>query len=155
MICVDASLAVKWILKEEESDRARALYRAAVQASEPIVVPPLLPIEVTNILRQQTRARDGLSLVQAAALLDTFLRFSIEIRNPVGLHQQALALAAAHGLPATYDSHYLALAKHLGCDLWTADQRFLQRVRDTAPFVRSLRDYATVTGETIQSGQAR
>lgn len=154
MICVDASLAVKWILEEDGSDRATALYNAAVQTGEPIVAPLLLPIEVTNILRQQTRAKGGLSLVQATELLDTFLAFSIEFHDPAGLHRQALALAVAHGLPATYDAHYLALAEHFGCELWTDDQRFLQRVRDTAPFVRSLRDYAIVADETTESGQA-
>jgi predicted nucleic acid-binding protein len=55
MICVDASVAVKWILNEENSDRANALYRAAMRTGETIVAPPLLPLEVTNILRQRMR----------------------------------------------------------------------------------------------------
>lgn len=154
MICVDASLAIKWVLEEDWSDQATALYNAAVQTGEPIVAPPLLPIEVTNILHQRTRAQDSLSLVQATELLDAFLAFSIDIHNPVGLHQQALALASTQGLPAAYDAHYLALAEHLGCELWTDDQRFLRRVRDTAPFVHSLRDYVMATEETIENGQA-
>lgn len=65
MICVDASVAGKWILEEEQSDRAKALYRSALLAREPIVAPPLLPTEVTNILRQRTHAQDGLSLIEA------------------------------------------------------------------------------------------
>ena len=58
MICVDASVAVKWLLNEERSDRARALYLAALLAGEPIVAPVLLPLEVTNILRQRMRGSD-------------------------------------------------------------------------------------------------
>ena len=32
MICVDASVAVKWVLDEDRSDLARALFRAAERA---------------------------------------------------------------------------------------------------------------------------
>lgn len=147
MICADASVAVKWILDEERSDRARALYSAAVQTSEPIVAPPLLPLEVTNILRQRMRTRDGLSLVAATQHLDDFLALPIDYHNPMGLHHQALVLADVLDLPATYDAHYLALAEHLGCELWTDDQRLIRRVANSLPFVRWLGDLpATAEG---------
>ena len=140
MICADASVAVKWILDEERSDRARALYSAAVQTSEPIVSPPLLPLEVTNILRQRMRTRDGLSLVAATQHLDDFLALAIEYHNPNGLHYQALVLADVLDLPATYDAHYLALAEHLGCELWTDDLRLVRRVSRLF-FVRWIGDH--------------
>ena len=104
MICVDASVAVKWILDEELSDLALALYMTALQSGEAIVVPPLLPIEVTNILRQRVRARDGVSPAEALLLLDKFLNFPLDIRHPAGLHRQALILANVHDLPAAYDA---------------------------------------------------
>jgi predicted nucleic acid-binding protein len=140
---VDASIAVKWILDEERSDRARVLYRDAVRAGEPIVAPPLLPLEVTNILRQRMRTRDGLSLVAATQHLDDFLAFPMEFHNPAGLHPQALVLADALSLPATYDAHYLALAEHLGCELWTDDQRLLRHVANSLPFIRWIGDHPT------------
>ncbi len=147
MICADASVAVKWILDEERSDRARALYSAAVRSSGPIIAPPLLPLEVTNILRQRMRTRDGLSLVAATQHLDDFLALAVEYHNPTGLHYQALVLADALNLPATYDAHYLALAEHLDCDLWTDDQRLIRHVSNSLPFVRWIGDFpATVQG---------
>ena len=142
MICVDASVAVKWILNEERSDRATALYDATVQTDQVIVAPPLLPLEVTNILRQRMRAVNGLSLTVATGHLDDFLAFHIEYHNPSGLHRRALAIADTHGLPATYDAHYLALAEHFGCDLWTDDRRLLRQVGDSLTFVRSIADYS-------------
>jgi predicted nucleic acid-binding protein len=141
MICVDASVAVKWILEEERSDQADALYDATVDAGEPIVAPPLLPLEVTNILRQRMRAQSGISLVTATEFLDAFLALPIEFHNPAGLHHQALVLADAFGLPATYDAHYLALAEDLGCELWTDDQRLMRQVATSLPFVRWLGDH--------------
>ena len=147
MICVDASVAVKWILNEERSDHARALYQTALRAAESIVAPTLLALEVTNILRQRMRAKDGLSLAEAARQLDDFLAFPIEFRNPVGLPFQALVLADALGLPATYDAHYLALAEHLDCELWTDDQRLIRNVTNSLPFVRWIGDHPpTVAG---------
>jgi predicted nucleic acid-binding protein len=147
VICVDASVAVKWILDEERSDKAITLYDAVVQAGQSIVAPPLLPLEVTNILRQRMRANPGLSLIDATDQLNDFLALPIEYHNPVGLHYQALVLADALGLPATYDAHYLALAEHLGCELWTDDQRLLRNVACSLPFVRWIGDHpATATG---------
>jgi predicted nucleic acid-binding protein len=137
MICVDASVAVKWIVEEEHTDRALALYFDASRADEVIVVPSLLPIEVTNILRKKMR-QEGLTRERATALLDLFLNFSIAIYNPVGLYRQALVLADTYSLPAIYDAHYLALAQRLDCDLWTDDRKLTQI---NLPFVRRIGDY--------------
>lgn len=139
MICVDASLAAKWIPAEADSDRARALYRATLRAGEPIVAPPLLPIEATNILRR--RAADGLTRAEARDLLDDFLAVPIDLHNPAGLHRRSLLLADDHGLPAADDAHYLALAEFSGCDLWTADERLLRDLAGRVPFVKALGEY--------------
>ena len=141
MIGVDASLAVKWILEEVHGDRARALYLATVGAGQSIVAPPLLPIEVTNILRQRMRVANGITHVEAARLLTDFLAFAIEIRNFNGLHHRALALADTYGLPAAYDAHYVAVAERLGCELWTDDQRLLRTLAGRLPFVRWIGEY--------------
>lgn len=137
MICVDASLAVKWIVAEEGSTLARSLYGAATRAGQRIIAPPLLPIEVTNVLRKRIRR---ISLTADDALT-AFLTLPIELHNPPGLHQRALSLAITHNLPATYDAHYIALAEHFGCDLWAADQRMLRSVSGHLHFVRSLADF--------------
>lgn len=142
MICVDASVAAKWVLQEELSDQARALYRARLRMREPIVAPSLLLYEMTNVIRQQIRKPEGMSLVAASRALADFLAASIEFRSPPGLHQLALQIADDHSLPAAYDAHYLALSDLLGCEFWTADVRLLQRVQRALPFVRWLGDYA-------------
>jgi predicted nucleic acid-binding protein len=141
MICVDASVVAKWFLPEELADRARALLRDALNANEPIVAPPLLPYEVTNILRKRLRSSAPLPREHALVHLDDFLNVPIEPRSPPGLHRRALILADTYGLPAAYDAHYLALAEHLDCPLWTDDRRLLRLVGDRLPFVLAIGEY--------------
>lgn len=109
---------------------------------EPIVAHSVLSHEMTNILRQQIRKADGMSLVAASRALADFLASSIEFRSPPGLHQLALAIADDYGLLAPYDAHYLALSDMLGCEFWTADVRLPRRVQRALPFARWLGDFA-------------
>jgi predicted nucleic acid-binding protein len=146
MICVDSSVAAKWIFEEEYQVEAEAIYQEALAASDTIVAPPLLPIEITNIVRQRMRRAKGpgdplLSLPEARQHLGAFLAFSIQLVSPPELHQRALELSSAFDLPATYDSHYLALAQVLGCDFWTADRNLISAVGTKLPFVRWIGDY--------------
>ena|GEM_PF-3721782 len=55
MICVDASVAAKWLFPEEYSAQALSLVNHAAAAKERIIAPALLPIEITNIIRQRMR----------------------------------------------------------------------------------------------------
>jgi predicted nucleic acid-binding protein len=141
MICVDASVAVKWLLTEDWTDQARALLRDSLNMNREIVAPPLLIGEVTNTLRQRMRTADRLSIESALFLLEEFQDLSIEIRSPEGLDRQALILADAFGLPAVYDAHYLALAEQLDCEFWTADRRLVRAVASAMPLVRFIGEY--------------
>lgn len=145
MICVDASVAAKWILEEEDWAReAEALLGATLRAGEPIVAPPLLPFEITNILRRRQRATTPVSLERVLLLLEEFLRLPIALHNSPGMHRRALVLADAYGLPAAYDAHYLALAEQFDCVLWTDDRRLLRTLDGRLPFVRSISDYGPI-----------
>jgi predicted nucleic acid-binding protein len=140
MICVDASLATKWLFDEEYREQALALAAAAGRAGEQLVGPPLLPIEMTNIIRQRMRRR-GLALAEAHEALALFFRYPVAIVSLPRLAQDALTLAATHDLPATYDAHYLALAQHLDCELWTGDQRLLNQLAGRLRFIRWIGAY--------------
>jgi predicted nucleic acid-binding protein len=141
MICVDASLAAKWLLPEPHSPEAIALLRACLSAGDRMVAPPLLPIEVTNVLRQRMRRPPGLTLPDVFQLPRQFLTFPVALTAPAGLYELALTLADTHNLPAVYDAHYLALAQMLGCTLWTADQRLLTTVGGRLSFVKWVGSY--------------
>jgi predicted nucleic acid-binding protein len=141
LICVDASVAAKWVLTEDDRDRALDLYNRSYAAGELLIAPPFLPIEVTNAIWR--RVVQGLiDRVEASERLSLFLGFEVRLTTPPGLYQTALYLAHDFARPAVYDMHYVALAQIAGCELWTADQRLLNAVGSRLPFVRALATYS-------------
>jgi predicted nucleic acid-binding protein len=138
MICVDASLATKWVLSEEGSELAEALY--AANRTQGVIAPALMPAEVTNAIRRQV-VRDMMEHSAAEAALAGFLRFRVQLAEDNQIHMEALRLAHGFDRPAAYDMHYVALAEIAGCDLWTADERLLNALGGRLTFVRSLSTY--------------
>ena len=122
MIVVDASVAVKWLIEEEGTDRALAL------RDETMVAPDLLLTEVGNTLRSLTM-RNALTSVQAQDMFDAMAMAPIELRlmGPE-LVSDALKLALRLEHPI-YDCVYLALSIEIGAPMITADAKFARRVQ--------------------------
>ena len=132
---VDASLAVKWVLEEPHSPRARDLLEWWVHSRVVISAPTLLVVETANVLFKRVRrseltvegAKDGLAVLASMVTLVP--------RDDAWLAIEALSLAHAHNLPATYDAISLALAMRLNCRFWTADERLWNQIRQRVPWV--------------------
>jgi predicted nucleic acid-binding protein len=140
MICLDASIGAKWVLKEMWADRAEALVEFAIQSGQTLVAPPLYPLEVANVLRKRM-LRFGKPVADAEARMDGFLAFPVT-RAPVDhLHGAALRLCERFGLPAVYDAYYVLLAQQFACELWADDQRLLNALNHQLPFVRWIGDF--------------
>ena len=120
---MDASLASKWLVSEENSDKARALSRFWASEGIQAAAPYLMPVEVTNALHRRV-LRGELPVEDAIRLLEHLLASGIELRDEPDLHTRALQLASQLRQGAVYDAQYLALADILGCEFWTADERF-------------------------------
>ncbi|MBX5468031.1 MAG: type II toxin-antitoxin system VapC family toxin [Firmicutes bacterium] len=136
-VVVDASLALKWVLDEPHSGEAQQLLDLWVRRRVIVMAPTLLAFEAANILYQ--RARRGQLTVEAAgealaALMGTHL--TLMGGDEPDLADQALKLAEAYRLPATYDAAYMGLALRWDCPLWTADERLWNQVHPRAPWVR-------------------
>lgn len=139
-VVVDASLAIKWVVKEPYAEEALALAGKWAAAETKPAAPCLLLVEVTNALHR--RAILGhISFSQARQLLAGLLRMGIEIRESPQIHLRALELAQELQRPAVYDTHYLALAEMLGCDFWTADERFFNSAKEAHHRVKWLGGY--------------
>ena len=116
-LVVDASVAVKWLVKEEGSDRAEAL------KAEDLHAPSLIRIEGANVLR--TLATTGrLADADAHQALDLLLDAPVrlhELTDPLMRGALVFALRLRHPI---YDCLYLALSVDLGAHLVTADRKF-------------------------------
>ena len=120
---VDASLVVKWLLREPGSDSARDLVARWTESGTQPMAPRLLIYEVANVLLRRVR-RDQLSLNQALRTFTNLLELGIELVDDAQVHKRAIEIATYVNQGAVYDAHYLALAERLNCECWTADLAF-------------------------------
>ena len=139
-VVVDASLAFKWLVREEYTDKALAILREWNKEEVTPVAPHLLPFEVSNALHKRV-TRSELSVEGAVDLIGNLLTSQIELHQPWNLHGKALEIASRFGEAAAYDAHYLALAESLGCQLWTADRKFYQSIGREIGHVRWIGEY--------------
>jgi predicted nucleic acid-binding protein len=145
VVVVDASLALKWVLSEEDSRTAiTLLHRWNIEKTE-VIAPALFTYEATNILFRQV-VTGKLTYDEAMKLLTKL--FSIGIFLNFAQHKEisirAMEISHRFGLPATYDAHYVALADHEKCEYWTADKRLWTAIGSKLPWVRRLSDYQSM-----------
>ena len=133
-ICVDASVVIPLVTRRAEGSPVAKLWRSWYAAGRRLVAPTLLYYEVSNALHRYA-VHGELESDEAAAALEAALSLDVELYRDRALHQRALMLAEAPGLPATYDAHYLALAERLEAELWTADRRLYAAVQAAMPQV--------------------
>jgi predicted nucleic acid-binding protein len=125
ILVVDASVALKWFVREEGSDRAAAI----LESHATLIAPDLIVAEACNAAWRSWRA-GGLHPAQRAAVAEKLPAALDAIIPCAGLAPRAMALAAKLDHPA-YDCFYLALAEQRAATLVTADRRLLSRVAGT------------------------
>ena len=135
---VDASVAVKWLVAEEDSDVARGL----AASGQELHAPRLMASEVANALWRKARLGE-LGRGDAAALLANVPDMPVRWGDDEIVCADAvrLALALDHTI---YDCIYLALTHRIGAAMLTADLRFANALATTehGESVLTLADYA-------------
>ena len=139
-ICVDSGILLKLLLYEPDSHLAESLWRGWVKAGVQPIAPHLFPFEVTAVLRKLTH-RGVIQAEMGQAILEKALQFDVTLQTFVGIHERAWQLATEFGRPTAYDAHYLALAEHLGCPFWTADQKLFNAVGEKLDWVHLLGNF--------------
>ena|SRR5438067_5256028 len=142
LVVVDASIAIKWSLNEPDSNTALALLKNWTDRGIEVLAPALLAYEVTNAFYRHIRQGD-IPFDDAKRGLKEIIFKVVEFDFPENsdFNIRAMELGQQFGLPATYDSHYLALAEREECELWTADMRLWNAIRGRFEWVRWLGDY--------------
>jgi len=141
-VVVDTSIAIKWAIKEDDSKPALALLNGWRDRGIVILAPALLAYEATNVLYQQVR-KGKLPLTDARRALTEIIFDLVEFDFPENsdFNVRAMELGQQFGLPAAYDSHFLALAESKECELWTADTRLWMSTRGKLAWLHWLGDY--------------
>jgi predicted nucleic acid-binding protein len=139
-LVVDASVAVKWLFEEPDSDRAEALLNSAEENRLKLVAPMILAAEIANALWKRMRRGD----MDRQKTLETGVRFEeiCPLLLPIDdVVQRALELAVDFRHPV-YDCLYVALAEELPGGLVTADERLYRAFARDFPQVHLLRNMA-------------
>lgn len=131
-IVIDASVAVKWFVRELGSDQAILLRDGLIEGKVNLVAPDLLLYEVVNALQFHR----NLSLNMLKENVGALLSLDLDLAPPSSeLLKTASTIAERHGL-TVYDSTYLALAQSLSTSLVTADEYLIKRGRGRTDILR-------------------
>ena len=116
-LVVDASVAAKWILEEDGSDRAADLRGSG----DDFIAPSLIVAEIGNAVWKRAIWKE-LSTRDAVRAIETAIRLFTRLIPPAELAARATEIAIELRHPI-YDCFYLALAERERCALITADRR--------------------------------
>jgi predicted nucleic acid-binding protein len=136
-LVVDASVAIKWLLREPGREEAVRILKSFGQGEVRLIAPHLLVSEVSSGLCKHVR-RGEITREQAEHLFSEFLLYCPTLLHSPGVSRSALQLALLHGASA-YDCLYLAWALEKRCDLVTADETFFRLTAATYACVRLLK----------------
>jgi predicted nucleic acid-binding protein len=135
---IDAGVAVKWFIPEDDSATARRLLDLFHQGAVNLTAPDLLVAEATNVFWKRAD-RNDITAQEAEDNLNDLLALNLPLVSSSLLAPRALAIARAHRR-SVYDCLYLALALDRGCDLVTTDERLVNAVGAQFPQLKLLRD---------------
>lgn len=139
-VCIDASLALTWLLSVEQNEIANALRRKWDDAGVEIIVPPLFHAEVTSILREQVYFK-RLPPEEGEEAFSTYLEMGVKSVDNPEIQKKAWSLARRFNLPRTYDMQYLAVAELKDCELWTNDKRLINSLQGRVSRIKWVGEY--------------
>ncbi|HYK02840.1 MAG TPA: type II toxin-antitoxin system VapC family toxin [Thermoanaerobaculia bacterium] len=119
VVVVDASVVIKWFVRENGTEAALRLFDSGHQ----FVAPDLLFAEVANSIWKKT-LRGELTATDSHQLIADIERIAVETIQCRELATDAHALALITSR-SVYDSMYVALAIRLETRLITADERLV------------------------------
>lgn len=140
-VCVDASLAIQWLIPTQQDSLAESLLQSWDQAGTELIGPPLFDAEVTSAIRLHVYFKKLLPGQGEKAFL-FYRELGVKIISPPELPQVAWALAKEYNQPRTYDMQYLAVAELEDCELWTSDKDLANSLKGKVSRLRWVGEYS-------------
>ncbi|MEK6657041.1 MAG: type II toxin-antitoxin system VapC family toxin [Nitrospirota bacterium] len=139
-IVIDASVATKWHLDDEEFiDEAIAIKDAFLENKIELIAPFILPVEWANAINIAIK-RQRFPEEEWKDALGEIEDMQISVINRHGLLFSAWATARRFD-KSIYDGMYIALAEAENCDLITGDRRLFNSVRGHLSCVKWVGDF--------------
>jgi predicted nucleic acid-binding protein len=146
VVVVDSSLAVKWVVEQHYSSEALDLLNSWEAHGMRILAPPIFASEVANALLKYVRGNstmppeDRLTLQEATALFEVVMG-TVNIEGDASLVARAMELCILWNRPSVYDATFAALAEREACELWTADNKFVNSVVAHFPLLKPIQSH--------------
>ena len=127
---IDANLALALFLRLQYTEQAYRLMDHLRKRQSALSAPVLWEYECLSGFHRAVRL-GVLRPQEAVEYMNDLLALDIERVVPsVESHQSALRWAERLGQSKAYDAQYVALAEHLGAELWSADQRLINALKE-------------------------
>lgn len=124
-LVIDSCVCVKWVIREQDSERAINLLSSDAE----LIAPDLVLLEVANALWKNVRR--GLITAERAQLrLGDLPGFFNRLLPSTELVAEALSLGLTIDLPI-YDCAYVIASRRTGAKLVTADTKLVGKLADT------------------------
>ncbi|MEM4251417.1 MAG: type II toxin-antitoxin system VapC family toxin [Candidatus Bathyarchaeia archaeon] len=124
---IDASVAAKWFIPEEDSDKASKIMRKYSDGRIDLYAPDLLIYEVANVLRYRSDVTNEI----LTRNVENLFKLQLNLIPPsTDIMSEAAARARALDL-SIYDACYMVIAETLATNLITADTGLYEKCRST------------------------
>jgi predicted nucleic acid-binding protein len=133
---LDSNVALKWVLREHNSDKARQIRVDYQQKIHELLAPDVFPVEVAHALARSER-RGIITPAQGPVFLADILASQPQLHPYIPLLWRAYAISSQARI-GVYDCLYVALAEREGCELVTAGDRLVRTLKPTFPLITAL-----------------
>ncbi len=139
-VCVDASLALAWLIPGQGNPHADALRHEWHENGVEMIGPPLFRAEVTSVLREEVFFK-RMSQEEGQEAFSLYTAIPVRIVDFSAIYRRAWELAFDHNQRRTYDMQYLAVAEMEDCEFWTADKKLASSLKSKVNRIRWIGEY--------------
>lgn len=133
---LDASVALKWVLPEADSDKALAVRSDYQSQVHELLAPDIWPVELGHALTKAER-KGIVPQGDADQLLADILSTPPRLHPSLPLLKRAVEISS-QTRQGVYDCLYVALAEREGCKLLTSDTKLINNLQPSFPFITAL-----------------
>lgn len=143
-ICVDASLALDWLLPAQKSEAIDRLWQQWKDTKTKLIIPPLFHAEVTSTIREHVFFKRLLPEEGEVIFLE-YLSMGLNTIYTADITIIAWELAKKYNLPRAYDMQYMAVAELEDCEFWTANRSLANSLKGKNKRIRWVGEHGKKT----------